>query len=70
MPHFIVDAVAGPIMPVEPSEPFGAYLQEYRDLGDEFHSALSFSNFYNMKSKNWPRNYNKGFTHNYELQKT
>ena len=37
MPHFLENVVARPIMPTEPSEPFGAYLQEYRDLGDGFH---------------------------------
>ena len=26
MPHFLADTVAGPIMLVEPSEPFGSYL--------------------------------------------
>ena len=57
-------------MQVEPSEPFGAYLQEYIDLGDEFHAAMSFSDFCNMKSRNRTRNFNKGFNHNYELQKT
>ena len=31
---------------------------------------MSFSDFSNMKSRNRPRNFNKGFTHNYELQKT
>ena len=56
-------------MQVEASEPFGPYLQEYRDLGDEFHAAMSFSDFCNMKSRNRPRNFNKGFNHNYELQK-
>ena len=70
MPYFLADAVAGPVMPVEPSEPFGAYLQEYKDLGDEFHAAMSFSDFCNMKSRNRPRNFNRGFTQNYELQKT
>ena len=49
MPHFLADAVSGRVMQVEPSEPFGAYLQEYRDLGDEFHAAMSFSYFCNMK---------------------
>ena len=34
MPHFLANAVAGLVMPVEPSEPFRAYLQEYSDLGD------------------------------------
>ena len=45
MPHFLADAVAGPVMQVEPSEPLGAYLQEYMDLGDEFHVAMSFFGF-------------------------
>ena len=45
MPHFLADAVGGPVMQVEPSEPFGVYLQEYRDLGDEFHSSMTFSIF-------------------------
>ena len=70
IPHFLADAVVGPVVPVEPNEPFGAYLQEYRDLGDEFHAAISFSDFYNMKSRNRPWNFNKGFNQNYELQKT
>ena len=56
-------------MPVEQPGPFVAYLQEYKDLGDDFHSAMSFSDFYNMKSRNMPRNFNIGFTQNYELQK-
>ena len=56
MPHFLADAVAGPVMQVEPNELFGAYLQEYRDLGDEFHASMYFSYFCNMKSRNKPRN--------------
>ena len=70
MPNFLEYAVVGLVIPVESSEPFGAYLQEYRDLGDEFHAAMSFSYFCNMKSRNRPRNFNRGFTQNYELQKT
>ena len=34
MPHFLENAVARPVMLAEPSEPFGAYLQEYMNLGD------------------------------------
>ena len=67
MPHFLAYAVGGLVMQVEPSAPFGANLREYRDLGDEFHVAMSFSYFCNMKSRNLPRNFNKGFNHNYEL---
>ena len=32
MPHFLADAILGPVMQVHPSEPFGAYLQEYKDV--------------------------------------
>ena len=67
MHHFLAYAVAGTIMPVEPSEPFGAYIQEYRDLGDEDHAAMSFLDFCN---RNRPRNFNREFNQNYELQKT
>ena len=67
MPYFLVDAVAGPVMPVEPSEPFRTYLNDYKDIGDVFHAAMSFSDFCNMKSMNRPRNFNKVFNHNYEL---
>ena len=42
MPQFLEDVVVGLVMLVEPNEQFGAYLQEYRDLGDEFHVAMSF----------------------------
>ena len=45
MPHFLADFVAGPVMPVEPSEPFGSYLQEYMDLGDEFDAACLSKTF-------------------------
>ena len=68
MPHFLENLVGGSVMQVEPREPFGAYLQE--NLGEEFHATMSFSDFCNMKSRNRPRNFNKGFNHNYELQKT
>ena len=61
MPHFLADVVGGLVMKVEPSEHFGAYLLEYRDLGDEFHSARNFSDFCNMKSRNKPRGFNREF---------
>ena len=57
-------------MEVELSEPFGAYLEEYRDLGDEFYSAMNFSDFCNMKSRNMPRGFNREFNQNFELQRT
>ena len=70
MPHFLANLVAGPVMLVEPSELFGAYLQEYRDLGDEFHSTMTFSYFCNMKSRSRLRGFNRAFNQNFELQRT
>ena len=70
MPHFLADAVGGPVMQVEPSEPFETYLQEYRDLGYEFHSAMTLSDFCNMIRKNMPRGFNRALNHNFELQRT
>ena len=64
MTRFLENAIA------EPSEPFGAYLQEYRDLGDEFHLGMTFSDFCNMKSRNRPRGFNRAFNQNFELQRT
>ena len=70
MPHFLADMVARPIMPVEPREPFGACLQEYKDLGDEFHPAMTFSYFCNMKHKSRPRGFNRAFNYSFQLQRT
>ena len=67
MPHFLENPIAGPIIPAKPEEPFGTYVEEYRALGDDFHSAMTFSNFCNMKSKNGPRGFNRAFNQNFEL---
>jgi hypothetical protein len=39
-------------------------------LGDDFHSAMSFEDFYNMKSRNRPRGPMRAMTQNFELQHT
>ena len=39
-------------------------------LGDDFHSAMLFVEFYNLKSMNGPRGGNTNFNNNYELQCT
>jgi hypothetical protein len=52
MPQFLGNEVVGPLMQVEKDEAYRAYLEEYRRLGDDFHSAIFFTEFYNMKSKN------------------
>ena len=70
MPQFLDGAGTGPTIQGESAEPFGAYLQEYRLLGDDFHSAMSFAEFCNMKSRNKPRGGNRNFNNNYELQRT
>jgi hypothetical protein len=55
MPQFLGNEAAGPLMQVEQDEPYRAYLEEYRRLRDDFHSAMSFVEFCNMKSRNRPR---------------
>lgn len=35
--------------------PFGAYLEEYKRLGDDFQAAISFHDFFYLKSKTRPR---------------
>jgi hypothetical protein len=57
-------------MQVEQDEPYRAYLEEYRRLGDDFHSAMSFAEFCNMKRRNRPRGPMRAMTHNFELQRT
>jgi hypothetical protein len=39
-------------MQVDQDESYRADLEEYRRLGDYFHSAMSFMDFCNMKSRN------------------
>ena len=70
MPQFMENPTVGQIVPSEPEDPFGAYLEEYRALGDDFHSTMTFSYFCNMKSRNRPRGFNKAFNHNFELRHT
>ena len=67
MPQFLEGAGIGPTIQAKPTEPFGAYLQEYRLLGD-FHLVMSFVEFCNMKSRNRPRGGNRNFNINYELK--
>jgi hypothetical protein len=52
MPQFLGNEVAGPLMQVDQDEPYRAYLEECRRLGDDFHSAMSFTKFCNMKRRN------------------
>jgi hypothetical protein len=54
MPQFLGNDVVGPLIQVAQDELYRAYLQEYKRLGDDFHSAISFAEFYNMKSRNRP----------------
>ena len=39
-----------------------AYLREYRALGEDFHSVMTFTDFCHFKSKNKPKSYNRPFT--------
>ena len=70
MPQFLDSPAVVPLAQVEPEESMSVYLREYRDLGDDFHSAMKFIDFFHFKSKKKPRAYNRPFTQNYELQRT
>ena len=67
MPQFLHNQAAVPLAQVELEEYVSAYLREYRALGDEFHSSMTFTDFCHFKSKNKPKAYNRPFTQNYEL---
>ena len=70
MPQFLDSPAAVPLAQAEPEEPMSAYLREYRALWEDFHSTMTFTDFYHFKSKNKPKAYNSPFTQNYELQRT
>jgi hypothetical protein len=70
MPQFLGNEVAGPLMQVEKDDPYRAYLEEYRRLGDYFHSTMFFMDLCNIKSKNRLRGPMRAMTHNFELQRT
>jgi hypothetical protein len=70
IPQFLDSPTVGQVVQAEQDEPFGAYLQEYRALGDDFHSAMSFAEFCNIKSRNRPKGFNRAFNQNFELQRT
>ena len=61
MPQFLENPTTRPIILAELEDSFGAYIEEYRELGDCFHLSMTFSFFYNMKSKNIPREFNRAF---------
>ena len=62
MLQFLDSPAAVPLAQVEPKESMSAYLREYRALGDDFHSAMTFTDFCHFKSKNKPKAYNSPFT--------
>jgi hypothetical protein len=67
IPQFLGNEATGPLMQVEQDDPYRAYLEKYRRLGDDFHSSMSFTKFCNMKSRNQPRGPMRAMTHNFEL---
>ena len=66
MPQFLDSRAAVPLAQAKPEEPMSAYLREYRALGEEFHSAMTFTDLCHFKSKNKPKAYNRQFTHHRE----
>ena len=70
MPQLLDSLATFPLAQVELEESMSAYLREYRALGDDFHSAMTFIDFFHFESKNKPRADNRPFTQNYELHRT
>ena len=58
MPQFLDSTAVVPLAQVEPEEPMSASLREYRALGEDFHSTMTFTKFCHFKSKNKPKAYN------------
>jgi hypothetical protein len=54
MPQFLSGDATGSEMEVEQDNPYGAYLEEYRRMGDKFQLAMYFTNFFHLKQKNRP----------------
>ena len=67
MPQFLDSPAVVPLAQAEPEEPMSAYLREYRALGEDFHSTMTFTDFCHFKSKNKPKAYNRPFIQNHEL---
>jgi hypothetical protein len=70
MPQCLGNEGVGPLMQVEQDEPYRAYLEEYKRLGDDFHSTMSFTELFNMKSRKRMRGPMRAMTCNFELQRT
>ena len=62
MPQFLDSPATVPLAQAEPKESMSAYLREYRALGEDFHSAMTFTDFYHFKSKKKPKAYNRPCT--------
>ena len=70
MSQFLDSPTVVPLAQAELEESMSAYLREYRALGEDFHSAMTFTDFCHFKSNNKPKAYNRPFTQNYELHHT
>jgi hypothetical protein len=70
MPQFLDNDASGRMEQTDQDIPFGAYLEEYRRLGDDFQAAMSFHDFFHLKSKNMPRGAKGTMSQNTELQRT
>ena len=49
MPQFLDSPAAMPLAQAEPKESMSAYLRKYRALGEDFHSAMTFTDFCHFK---------------------
>ena len=70
MPQFLDSPTVVPLAKAEPEESTSAYLREYRALGDDIHSAMTFTDFCHFKGKNKPKAYNRPTTLAYAISHT
>jgi hypothetical protein len=61
IPQFLDSPTIGKVVQAEQDELFGAYFLEYKALGDDFHSTMSFAEFCNIKSMNRSKGFNRAF---------
>ena len=54
MPQFLDSLAVVPLAQAKPEESISAYLREYRALGEDFHSAMTFTNFCTLKVRTNP----------------
>ena len=70
MPQFLDNDASGRMEQTDQDIPFGAYLEEYWRLGNDFQASMSFHDFFHLKRKNMPWGAKGTMSQKTELQHT